>query len=72
MEENSLSVIIFEAFKNLLEKLNLEDNIFGYIACFTLLCLIAAVKITIICLFLKKVKKCKVVSSLEEDIEMMI
>ena len=72
MKENSLSVRIFEALKYLLEKLILDYNIFGYIACFTLLCLIAAVKITIICLFLKKMKKCKMISSLEQDIEMKI
>ena len=72
MDEESLIVTIFEAFKDLLVKLNLKDNIFGYIVCFTLFCLIASAKIIIICLFLKKVKKCKAVSSLEEEIEMMI
>ena len=66
MDDESLIVTIFEAFKDLLVKLNLDDNIIGYTICLTLLCLIAAAKILTICLVLRKVKKCKTVSSLEE------
>ena len=66
MDDKNIIERIFEAFQDLLVKLNLEDNIIGYTLCLTLLCLIAAAKILTICCVLRKVKKCKTVSSLDE------
>ena len=71
MDQENLLITIFETFKEILATLNLQDNIIGYTICLTFLCLILGGKIFTICLVLRKVKKCKTVSDLEE-IEMMI
>ena len=64
--DEDLMTTIFEGFKEILARLNLQDNIIGYICCLTLLCLMLVVKILTICLVFRKVKSCKGVSDLEE------
>ena len=66
MDNKNIIEEIFEAFQDLMVRLNLEDNIIGYSLCLLLLCLIAAVKILTLCCILKKVKNCKTVSSLDQ------
>ena len=66
MDNKNIIEEIFEAFQDLMVKLNLEDNIIGYSLCLLLLCLIVAVKILTLCCILKKVKNCKTVSSLDQ------
>ena len=65
MDNKNMIEEIFEAFQDLMVRLNLEDNIIGYSLCLLLLCLIVAVKILTLCCVLKKVKHCKTVSSLD-------
>ena len=66
MDNKNIIEEIFEAFQDLMVRLNLEDNIIGYSLCLLLLCLIVAVKILTLCCILKKVKNCKTVSSLDQ------
>ena len=66
MDNKNIIEDIFEAFQDLMVRLNLEDNIIGYSLCLLLLCLIVAVKILTLCCILKKVKNCKTVSSLDQ------
>ena len=66
MDNKNIIEEIFEAFQDLMVKLNLEDNIIGYSLCLLLLCLIVAVKILTLCCVLKKVKNCKTVSRLDQ------
>ena len=57
---------ILEVFKEILDALNLQDNIIGYICCLTLLCFMLMVKILTLCLVFRKLKSCKGVSDLEQ------
>ena len=66
MDNRNVIEEIFQAFQELMVKLNLEDNIIGYTLCLLLLCIILAVKILTICCVLKKVRDCKTVSSLDK------
>ena len=66
MDNTNVIEEVFQAFQDLMVKLNLEDNIIGYTLCLLLLCIILAVKILTICCVLKKVKNCKTASSLDQ------
>ena len=66
MDNKNIIEEIFEAFQDLMVRLNLEDNIIGYSLCLLLLCLIVAFKILTLCCILKKVKNCKTVPSLDQ------
>ena len=57
---------VFQAFQDLMVKLNLEDNIIGYTLCLLLLCIILAVKIITLSCVLKKVKDCKSAPGLDQ------
>ena len=66
MDNTNVINEVFQAFQDLMVKLNLEDNIIGYTLCLLLLSIVLAVKILTICCFLKKVKNCKNTSSLDQ------
>ena len=66
MDNRNVIEAIFQAFQELMVKLNLEDNIIGYTLCLFLLCIILAVKILTLCCVLKKVKDCKTVPSFDQ------
>ena len=66
MDNRNVIEEVFQAFQDLMVKLNLEDNIIGYTLCLILLSIVLAVKILTICCVLKKVKNCKNTSSLDQ------
>ena len=66
MDNTNVIKEVFQAFQDLMVKLNLEDNIIGYTLCLLLLSIVLAVKILTICCVLKKVKNCKNTSSLDQ------
>ena len=66
MDNTNVIKEVFQAFQDLMVKLNLEDNIIGYTLCLLFLSIVLAVKILTICCVLKKVKNCKTASSLDQ------
>ena len=64
--DDELMKQIFQVFKEILDTLNLQDDIVGYICCLILLCVILMVKIFTFCLVLRKLKSCKGLSDLEQ------
>ena len=66
MDNTNVIKEVFQAFQDLMVKLNLEDNIIGYTLCLLLLSIVLAVKILTICCVLKIVKNYKNTSSLDQ------
>ena len=62
---------IFQVFKEILNTLNLQDDIIGYICCLVFLCVVLMVKIFTFSIILRKLRSCKGLSDLEQ-LEMQI
>ena len=62
---------IFKVFKEILNTLNLQDDIVGYIVCLVFSCVVFMVKIFALPTIIRKLRSCKGISDLEQ-LEMQI